>query len=99
MGLVKGAPARDAAIQTMDLISSAKYAKVLMDKGLNPSNNPANYPHSMPSKILEVNNAKLIGVEKWEDLRGFLLPINWSEWADKLDKYITIWENEVLKKR
>jgi ABC-type Fe3+ transport system substrate-binding protein len=99
MGVVKGAPARDAAFKAMDMLCSAKYTKVLMDKGLNPSNNAKNYPHNMPNKILEVNSAKDVGIDKWEDLKTFLLPVDWSEMAKKMPTYLKQWEDEVLKKR
>jgi ABC-type Fe3+ transport system substrate-binding protein len=97
--VVKDAPAKDAAFKVMDMICSARYTKVMMDKGLNPSNNPKNYPHNMPEKILEVNDAKEAGINKWEDLKGFLLPLDWGEWAKKMPEYIKTWEDEVLKKR
>jgi hypothetical protein len=53
----------------------------------------------MPEKILEVNDAKEAGINKWEDLKGFLLPLDWGEWAKKMPEYIKTWEDEVLKKR
>ncbi len=99
MGLVKGAPHREAAIKVLDLISDARYTKVLMDKGLNPSNNPKNYPHPMANKIMELNDVKSVGINSWGEIDKYLLPIDWGEWGTKTDKYVKQWEEEILKKR
>ncbi len=98
-GLVKGAPHRENAIKVLDLTSSAKYTKVLMDKGLNPSNNPKNFPHPMPDKDMEANQVAKLGVTKWEDLNAFAVGNDWTEWIDKVDEAVKVWETEVLKKR
>lgn len=98
-GLVKNAPHRDNAIKVLDLTSSAKYTKVLMDKGLNPSNNPKNFPHDMPAKDMEANQVAKIGVTKWEDLSAFSVGNDWGPWLEPVDKAVKQWEEEVLKKR
>lgn len=99
MGLVKDAPHRDAAVKVLNLLYDAKYTKVIMDKGLSPSNNPANYPHPMLDKVVELNGFKSAGINSWQDIDAYLLPIDWAEWADKTEVYVKQWEDEILRKR
>jgi ABC-type Fe3+ transport system substrate-binding protein len=99
VGLLKTAPNRRAAMRVLDLTSTAKYTKVMMDIGLNPSNNPKNYPHALPTRILELNNDKRVGLKSWQDVQDHTLAVDWVDWAGKMDRYVALWENEVFKRR
>jgi len=97
IGALKAAPAKEAAFKVMDMISTAKYAQVMMDIGLNPSNNPANYPHPLADKTLALNSADKVGIASWEQVQEHTLPIDWVSWAGKLEGYVKQWEDKVLK--
>jgi ABC-type Fe3+ transport system substrate-binding protein len=99
VGLLKTAPSRTAAMKVLDLTSTAKYAKVMMDIGLNPSNNPKNFPHELPNRIMALNNAERVGLKSWEDVQDHTIAVDWVDWAGKMDRYVATWESEVLKRR
>jgi ABC-type Fe3+ transport system substrate-binding protein len=99
IALLKNAPSRTGAMKVLDLISSARYAKVMMDIGLNPSNNPSNYPHPLSDKTLELNNGKQVGLNSWADVQKHTMNTNWVEWAGKMDRYVQTWEAEILRRR
>lgn len=99
LGLVKNAPHRDVAIEVINMICDARYTKVLMDKGLNPSNHPDNYPDPFGDKILELFHAGEYGIKSFPQLREYCVPIDWAEWSDKVTEYAAEWEAKILKKR
>lgn len=99
MSILKSAPNRAATVRMMDIVSKPEYTKVMMDIGLNPSNHPDNYPHPMPNRILEANNAALAGVKQWTDIQALIKPIDWIDWAKKIPHYTQVWETEVFKRR
>ena len=99
IGLLKNAPSRTAALKVLDLTSTGPYAKVMMDIGLNPSNNPSNYPHPLAEKTLELNNGKQVGLNSWADVQKHTMENNWADWAGKMDRYVKTWETEVLRGR
>lgn len=99
VSLVKGAPHREAALRVVDLIASDKYSVMIPEVGVNPSNNPDNFPNPTVDKMLEQWDARQNGINTWQDVEKRLLPIDWIKWASQLKKYNGIWEEEVLKRR
>jgi ABC-type Fe3+ transport system substrate-binding protein len=99
VSLVKGTPRREAALRVVDLISSARYSNMLMEVGVNPSNNPANYPNPVASKMMEQFDGPAFGLSEWHDVEPWVLQLDWIKWVGQLKKYNTIWEDEVLKRR
>lgn len=97
IGVLKTAPSKEAAFKVLDLTSTAKYAKVMMDIGLNPSNNPANFPHELSDKTLALNHAEEVNIADWQGVQDRTLAIDWVDWAGKIDGYIARWEQEVLR--